>query len=146
MENFLEKLAQLRSQIHSLQKEAEVIMPDAIAEAINTEAKNRVVYQDCNTRIVLCFRKRYLSSEEDTTLSRLDDDILNATAQLAKKHVAEIEQIESQIESMRNAIAALESKRDKLLSSPYTNKLKLAYQKHREETAYLVPSLSVFLK
>ncbi|MFB2983409.1 hypothetical protein [Microseira sp. BLCC-F43] len=124
--------------------EIEVITPDAIAIEVksNGKKKNQIVYNNGKAKIVLHFRKRY---NEDETLSRLDQEILGLTAELARKNAIAIAEIETEIDLHTNAIALLESKQDSLLSSPQTDKLKSDYDKHREENSELVPGLSVYL-
>lgn len=143
---YLEQLAILREKIKLLMDEIEVIMPDAIAEAIevqsNSNKKNQVVYDNGKAKIVLCFRKRY---NDDARQNRLYEEILALTAELARKNAHSVTTIEKEIESHLNAIALLESSRDSLLSSPQIEKLKSDYDKHREEISELVPGLSVYL-
>ena len=143
---YLEQLAILREKIKLLMDEVEVIMPDAIAEAIevksNSNKKNQVVYDNGKAKIVLYFRKRYNDDERQT---RLDQEILELTAELARKNAQSLAEIEKEIESHEDAIALLESSRDSLLSSTQIDKLKSDYDKHRESTSELFPGLSVYL-
>ena len=96
---YLEQLAVLREKIKLLMDEVEVIMPDAIAEAIevksNSSKKNQVVYDNGKAKIVLYFRKRY---NEDERQTRLDQEILGLTADLARKNAQSLAEIETEIE------------------------------------------------
>ena len=149
MNQTLSDLINLRTQIDSKQQQIEMLMPDAIAEALKiheSQPKSKVVYQSEQGRVILCFRKRFCTPDEDVRLSRIDAEIKGRTFQLAQKHSAEIERIETRIQKMREAIEQLEIKRDKLLCDRYISKLKQAYTIRQENSSYLQPNLSVFLK
>jgi hypothetical protein len=150
MNEALKKLVDLRIVQSKIQQEIEMLMPDAICEALKIveecTVNNRIVYQDSHNRIVLVMRKKLCNHEDDVTLSRLDADIQAATAQLAQKYAVELEQIDAEIEQLQEAIASLETKREKLLSSRYISQLKKRYNNQLEKTAYFSPNLSVFIK
>jgi len=145
----LSEIINLRASIGKLQKQIDGLMPDAIAEALQvqeSQPKGQIVYQNSDGKIVLVLRKKFSTPEEDTKLSRLDADIKSATTKLAQKHANELEEIALAIEQLKEAIADLEAKRDKLLSSRYISRLKNAYKIRRENSSYFQPNLSVFLK
>lgn len=146
----LKKLVDLRIVQSKIQQEIDMMMPDAICEALKiideSTDNNRIVYQDSHNRIVLVMRKKLCNHEDDATLARLDADIQAATAQLAKKYAVELEQIDAEIEQLQEAIASLETKREKLLSSRCISRLKKRYKTQLEKTAYFSPNLSVFIK
>lgn len=150
MNEALKKLVDLRIVQSKLQQEIEMLMPDAICEALKIvdecTVNNRTVYQDSHNRIVLVMRKKLCNHEDDATLARLDADIQAATAQLAQKYAVELEQIDAEIEQLKEAIASLENQREKLLSSRYISSLKKQYKNQLEKTAYFSPNLSVFIK
>jgi hypothetical protein len=143
----LDLLLSLRNTAIEVQREIEVIMPDAIAEALKLAetSKNKVVYHNKEGRIVLVLKKRFSTNKEDTTLARLDEDIQRITRELANKHSEEIADIEFQIANHRNAIEELEKQQAKLLSDRRISTLKKQYHEHRESTLSLDPNLSVFL-
>lgn len=143
----LDLLLTLRNTVIKTQYEIEAVMPDAIAEALKLAetSKNKVVYHNKEGRIVLVFRKKFVTPKEDTTLARLDEDIQRITGELANKHSEQIADIESQIEELREQIENLEKQRDKLLSDRRIITLKKQYHEHRESTLSLDPNLSVFL-
>lgn len=143
----LDLLLSLRNTVIQTQHEIEVIMPDAIAEALKLAktAKNKVIYHNKDGRIVLVLKKRFSTNKEDTTLARLDEDIQRITGELANKHSEEIADIESQIANHRDAIEELEKQQAKLLSDRRISTLKKQYHEHRESTMSLDPNLSVFL-
>ena len=146
MNKYLKKLVKLRVVKEKLTQQIDEIMPDAIAEAISLcEDKNRIVYQDENGKVILVLRKRFCTPEDDVTLSRLDADIKTATFKLAEKHAVELEEIQSKIQQLQDAIAELEANRDKLLCDRYVSRLKKQYKTHQELSAYSHPILSVFL-
>lgn len=132
MNKYLKKLVKLRVVKEKLTQQIDGIMPDAIAEAISLcEDKNRIVYQDENGKVILVLRKRFCTPEDDVTLSRLDADIKTATFKLAEKHAVELEEIQSKIQQLQDAIAELEAKRDKLLCDRYVSRLKKQYKTHQ---------------
>jgi hypothetical protein len=143
----LDLLLSLRNTAIEVQREIEVIMPDAIAEALKLAetSKNKVIYHNKDGRIVLVLKKRFSTNKEDTTLARLDEDIQRITRELANKHSEEIADIEFQIANHRNAIEELEKQQAKLLSDRRISTLKKQYHEHRESTLSLDPNLSVFL-
>jgi len=143
----LDLLLSLRNTAIEVQREIEVIMPDAIAEALKLAetSKNRVVYHNKEGRIVLVLKKRFSTNKEDTTLARLDEDIQRITGELANKHSEEIADIEFQIANHRDAIEELEKQQARLLSDRRISTLKKQYHEHRESTLSLDPNLSVFL-
>ncbi|WP_254433195.1 MULTISPECIES: hypothetical protein [unclassified Dolichospermum] len=143
----LDLLLSLRNTAIEVQREIEVIMPDAIAEALKLAetSKNKVVYHNKDGRIVLVLKKRFSTNKEDTTLARLDEDIQRITGELANKHSEQIAELESQIVELREQIENLEKQRDKLLSDRRISTLKKQYHEHRESTLSLDPNLSVFL-
>ncbi|MBS9396030.1 MAG: hypothetical protein HEQ31_23885 [Dolichospermum sp. OL03] len=151
----LDLLLSLRNSVNKISAEIEVVMPDAISEALEivATAKNKAVYNNKDGRIVLVFRKKFSTNKEDTKLARLDEDIHRITGELANKNSEQIAEIESQIEDLQGQIELLEKQRDRLLSDSeallqavrrITN-LKRQYHEHRESTLYLDPNLSVFL-
>jgi predicted RNase H-like nuclease (RuvC/YqgF family) len=143
----LDLLLSLRNTAIEVQREIEVIMPDAIAEALKLAetAKNKVIYHNQDGRIVLVLKKRFSTNKEDTKLARLDEDIQRITGELANKHSEQIAELESQIVELREQIENLEKQRDKLLSDRRIITLKKQYHEHRESTMSLDPNLSVFL-
>ena len=143
----LDLLLSLRNTAIEVQREIEVIMPDAIAEALKLAetSKNKVVYHNKEGRIVLVLKKRFATNKEDTKLARLDEDIQRITGELANKHSEQIADIESQIANHRDAIEELEKQQAKLLSDRRISTLKKQYHEHRESTLSLDPNLSVFL-
>ncbi len=143
----LDLLLSLRNTAIEVQREIEVIMPDAIAEALKLAetSKNKVVYHNKEGRIVLVFRKKFSTNKEDTKLARLDEDIHRITGELANKNSEQIAEIESQIEDLQGQIELLEKQRDRLLSDRRIITLKKQYHEHRESTMSLDPNLSVFL-
>lgn len=149
MTQALSDLINLRIQIDKKQHEIEMLMPDAIAEALKlheSQPKSKIVFQNEQGRIVLCLRKRFCTPDEDIKLSRIDAEIKGRTFQLAQKRNTELEQIEAKIQRLREAIEQLEAKRDKLLSDRYILKLKQSYKIQQENSSYWQPNLSVFLK
>lgn len=148
MNQTLSDLVNLRVQIDNKQREVEMLMPDAIAEALKiheSQPKGKVVFQNENGRVVLCLRKRFSTTDEDVKLSRLDAEIKTRIFQLGQKHNAELEQIETRIQKLQQAIEQLEAKRNKLLCDRYLSKLKKAYTTQQENSSYFQPNLSVFL-
>ena len=143
----LDLLLSLRNSVNKISAEIEVVMPDAISEALElvATAKNKAVYNNKDGRIVLVFRKKFSTNKEDTKLARLDEDIHRITGELANKNSEQIAEIESQIEDLQGQIELLEKQRDRLLSDRRITNLKRQYHEHRESTLYLDPNLSVFL-
>lgn len=143
----LDLLLSLRNSVNKISAEIEVVMPDAISEALEivATAKNKAVYNNKDGRIVLVFRKKFSNNKEDTKLARLDEDIHRITGELANKNSEQIAEIESQIEDLQGQIELLEKQRDRLLSDRRITNLKRQYHEHRESTLYLDPNLSVFL-
>ncbi|MFB2970366.1 hypothetical protein ACE1CD_15440 [Aerosakkonema sp. BLCC-F183] len=145
----LSRILELRVSIDKTQHEIDMLMPDAIEEALKLheyQPKSKIVFQTEQGRIVLCLRKRFCTPDDDAKLSRIDADIKARTSQLAQKHSAEIEQIETRIQKLREAIEQLEAKRDKLLCDRYIIRLKKEYLIQQENSCYWQPNLSVFLK
>ncbi|MEH2212913.1 hypothetical protein [Nostoc sp.] len=144
----LQHLLTLRSKINAIQHEIDALMPDAIVEALQVanDNKNQTVYREENNgKIVLVFKKQFPTPNDDLKLSRLESDITGAIAKLNEKYSAEIQQIDFEIGQLQEAIAQLESKKQKLLSSRYISRLRNNYEKHRQLSAYLSPNLSVYL-
>ncbi len=143
----LDLLLSLRNSVNKISAEIEVVMPDAISEALEivATAKNKAVYNNKYGRIVLVFREKFSTNKEDTKLARLDEDIHRITGELANKNSEQIAEIESQIEDLQGQIKLLEKQRDRLLSDRRITNLKRQYHEHRESTLYLDPNLSVFL-
>lgn len=144
----LQHLLTLRSQINAIQHEIDALMPDAIVEALQVanDNKNQTVYrEDNNGKIVLVFKKQFPTAKDDLKLNQLESDITGAIAKLNEKYSAEIQQIDLEIQHLQEAIAQLESKKQKLLSSSYVSRLKNEYKKYRQQNAYLSPNLSVYL-
>ena len=143
----LDLLLSLRNSVNKISAEIEVVMPDAISEALEivATAKNKAVYNNKYGRIVLVFREKFSTNKEDTKLARLDEDIHRITGELANKNSEQIAEIESQIEDLQGQIKLLEKQRDRLLSDRRITNLKRQYHEHRESTLSLDPNLSVFL-
>jgi len=143
----LSRLLKLKAQIQEMSMEIDIIMPDAIAEALEiheSQAKGNIVIRNELGKVVLQMRKRI--NTENTTLVRIDSDIKDRTAQLAQKHAAELSRISREIEELQKAIAQLEAERNSLLSDRYISRLKKEYAIEEEQAAYLQPILSVFVK
>jgi hypothetical protein len=146
----LEKLLELRNTISKLQFEIEGLMPSAIAEAIDVLGSRegdtkQVVYKSETGKIVLVFKKQYPTPQNDLKLNRIDCDLKGAIAKICQDNADELARVEAEIQSHKQAIAALESKREKLMSNRYISRLKNEYKKYREESMSLNPTLSVFL-
>ncbi len=144
----LKHLLTLRSKISAIQHEIDALMPDAIVEALQiaNDNKNQTVYREENNgKIVLVFKKQFPTAKDDSKLSRLESDMTGAIAKLNDKYSVEIQQIDLEIEKLQETIAQLESKKQKLLSSRYVSRLKNEYEKYRQQTTYLSPTLSVYL-
>ncbi|MBD2499875.1 hypothetical protein [Anabaena azotica] len=123
-------------------------MPNAIDEALQVanNNKNQTVYREENNgKIVLVFKKQFPTPKDDLKLSRLESDIMGAIAKLHEKHSIEIQQIDSSISELKEAIAQLENKKQSLLSSSYVTRLKNEYEKYRQDSVYLSPNLSIYL-
>ncbi|MEI6443144.1 MAG: hypothetical protein WCO29_08455 [Nostocales cyanobacterium ELA583] len=106
----LEKLLELRNNISKLQFEIEGLMPEAVSEAIEglgtcENTKNKPVYQNNNSKIVLVFKKQYETPQTDLKLNRLESDIRTATAKLSQNKANDLARIESEIEKHQQAIA-----------------------------------------
>jgi hypothetical protein len=106
----LEKLLELRNNISKLQFEIEGLMPEAVGEAIEVlgtreNTKNKTVYQNNNSKIVLVFKKQYETPQTDLKLNRLESDIRTATAKLSQNKANDLARIESEIEKHQQAIA-----------------------------------------
>lgn len=146
----LEKLLELRNNISKLQFEIEGLMPEAVGEAIEVlgtreNTKNKTVYQNNNSKIVLVFKKQYETPQTDLKLNRLESDIRTATAKLSQNKANDLARIESEIEKHQQAIAELELERNRVMFTPYLSRLKKEYELRRQETMTLKPTLSVFL-
>ncbi|WP_254433086.1 MULTISPECIES: hypothetical protein [unclassified Dolichospermum] len=105
----LEKLLELRNNISKLQFEIEGLMPEAVGEAIEVlgtceNTKNKTVYQNNNSKIVLVFKKQYETPQTDLKLNRLESDIRTATAKLSQNKANDLARIESEIEKHQQAI------------------------------------------
>jgi hypothetical protein len=106
----LEKLLELRNNISKLQFEIEGLMPEAVGEEIEVlgtreNTKNKTVYQNNNSKIVLVFKKQYETPQTDLKLNRLESDIRTATAKLSQNKANDLARIESEIEKHQQAIA-----------------------------------------
>ena len=146
----LEKLLELRNNISKLQFEIEGLMPEAVSEAIEVlgtreNTKNKTVYQNNNSKIVLVFKKQYETPQTDLKLNRLESDIRTATAKLSQNKANDLARIESEIEKHQQAIAELELERNRVMFTSYLSRLKKEYELRRQETMTLKPTLSVFL-
>lgn len=146
----LEKLLELRNNISKLQFEIEGLMPEAVGEAIEVlgtreNTKNKTVYQNNNSKIVLVFKKQYETPQTDLKLNRLESDIRTATAKLSQNKANDLARIESEIEKHQQAIAELELEQNRVMFTPYLSRLKKEYELRRQETMTLKPTLSVFL-
>jgi multidrug efflux pump subunit AcrA (membrane-fusion protein) len=146
----LEKLLELRNNISKLQFEIEGLMPEAVGEAIEVlgtseNTKNKTVYQNNNSKIVLVFKKQYETPQTDLKLNRLESDIRTATAKLSQNKANDLARIESEIEKHQQAIAELELERNRVMFTSYLSRLKKEYELRRQETMTLKPTLSVFL-
>jgi len=146
----LEKLLELRNNISKLQFEIEGLMPEAVGEAIEVlgtceNTKNKTVYQNNNSKIVLVFKKQYETPQTDLKLNRLESDIRTATAKLSQNKANDLARIESEIEKHQQAIAELELERNRVMFTTYLSRLKKEYELRRQETMTLKPTLSVFL-
>ena len=147
MSKNLDELLNLRAMINQMQLKVDEIMPDAIQEAlaIAPDSKNKVIYHNDNGRIVLNLRKKFSNNIDDFLLSKLDAYIQRISADLTKKNLTAIAEIESKIESLKNEIEQLEKKQLELSSNSMIILLKAQYKSRREESLYLDPGLSVFL-
>jgi multidrug efflux pump subunit AcrA (membrane-fusion protein) len=146
----LEKLLELRNNISKLQFEIEGLMPEAVGEAIEVlgtceNTKNKTVYQNNNSKIVLVFKKQYETPQTDLKLNRLESDIRTATAKLSQNKANDLARIESEIEKHQQAIAELELEQNRVMFTPYLSRLKKEYELRRQETMTLKSTLSVFL-
>ena len=146
----LEKLLELRNNISKLQFEIEGLMPEAVGEAMEVlgtreNTKNKTVYQNNNSKIVLVFKKQYETPQTDLKLNRLESDIRTATAKLSQNKANDLARIESEIEKHQQAIAELELEHNRVMFTPYLSRLKKEYELRRQETMTLKPTLSVFL-
>ena len=134
-----------------LQYEIQQIMPLAIAEALEiysetkSERSNKIIFQSQFGKIGLVFKTKYLTVKEDTTLARIDEDILNIQGSLAKKYSVQLEGINTEIEQLQNQIEKLNEQQDKLLTNKHIIKLKHEFTIRREASAYLDHNLNVFL-
>jgi chromosome segregation ATPase len=145
----LKRLLELRNAISKLEFEVQGLMPDAIDEAIyvlgSENSKKQTVFKSETGKIVLVFKKQYATPLTDLKLNKLEADIRRVTAKLSQDNAEKLSELEAEIEKHKQAIAQLESEMQKLTSNRYVTRLKNEYNKHREETMTLAPSLSVFL-
>ena len=147
----LQKLIELRNEVAKLQFEIKQIMPDAIAEALeiysqsNTERSNQIIFNHQFGKISLVFKQRFLTSKDDTTLKRIDEDIKRIQATLSKKYCLKLTKIESEINYFHEQIEKLDEETEKLLTNKQIIQLKQQFTKRIQETTYIDPNLSVFL-
>jgi hypothetical protein len=146
----LSRLAYLRQQISKMEAQIEAIMPDAIAEAFevlqsgSSPNGNKVVYEGKEAKIVLVLKKR--TELKDRVVMRLDEDMKAEVMRLSKLNESELKAISEKVLKLKNQIELLERKRDEKLTSTYLIKLKKHYKIAYDSAAYLVPSLSIFVK
>jgi len=144
----LGRIAYLRQQIAHMESQIEAIMPDAIAEAFEVlktkSSDSRVVYEGSEGKVVLVLKKRI--EFKDRVVMRLDEDMKAEVIRLSKLNQTDLNAISDKVLKLKNQIELLEKKRDGLLTSNYLLRLKKHYKIACDSAAYLVPSLSVYVK
>ncbi|MDB9513905.1 hypothetical protein PN499_22145 [Kamptonema animale CS-326] len=146
----LGRIAHLKQQIAKMEANIEALMPDAIAEAFqvlqsgSSPNGKKVVYEGKEAKIVLVLKKR--TDLKDRVVMRLDEDIKAEVMRLSKLNQADLKAINDKVSRLKSQIESLEKERDIKLTSSYLLRLKKHYKIAYEQAAYLVPSLSTFLK
>ncbi|MFP4336394.1 MAG: hypothetical protein ACLFQP_00550 [Halothece sp.] len=147
----LTRLINLRKSSRKLDEEIKLITPDAIVQALevlesNADNKKQVVYEDQDkNRIILNFRKRFLTPKESPQLARLDADIQGRLALLRQQNADKLLEIEVQIQAYEDAIEKLEQQREQLLCDRRLARLKAQFKVCQEDSMYLDPNLAVYL-
>ena len=147
----LQKLIELRNEVAKLQYEIKQIMPEAITEALeiyaqsNTEKSNQIIFNHQFGKIGLVFKQKFLTTKDDTTLARIDEDIKRIQSTLSHKYSTKLIQIESEINYFHEQIEKLDEETEKLLTNKQIIQLKQQFTKRIQETTYIDPNLSVFL-
>ena len=147
----LQKLIELRNEVAKLQYKIKQIMPLAIAEALdiyaksNTERSNQIIFNHQFGKIGLVFKQRFLTTKDDATLARIDEDIKRIQGNLSNKYSLKLSKIESEINYFHEQIQKLDEETEKLLTNKQIIQLKQQFTKRVQETTYIDPNLSVFL-
>lgn len=148
----LQRFVETKIQLKETEAKLESLELEAINEALNILSqnqdnnKNNVIYEDSIAKVVIGFRHKYESAQENTTIARLEDDIKLAEQSQQKKMAAKLNQIDAQIQELENQIKQLEEQRDKLMTNPRLNRLKSHRFSAIQDSAYKQAYLSVHIK
>lgn len=149
MSENLRKLINLKNLKESIENQYQQLLPLAVNDALDIynggslNGKN-LIYACQSGKIVLKFVKKYPNIKENKILDRIDSDIKAELKKLSKENQEQLEQIDSEIESLNAKMAELEEKRESLINSTRLIKLKSRYKSERENGLYFEPQLSVF--
>lgn len=148
----LQRFVETKVDLKNLESKLESLELEAIDEALNILSqnqdnnKNNVIYNSGIAKVVIGFRQKYESAQENTKIARLEDDIKLAEQAQQKKMATKLNQIDAQIQELENQIKQLEEQREQLMANQRLNRLKAQHFSAIQDSAYKQPYLSVYLK
>lgn len=148
----LQRFVETKIQLKETEAKLESLELEAINEALNILSqnqdnnKNNVIYNSGIAKVVIGFRQKYESAQENTKIARLEDDIKLAEQSQQKKMATKLNQIDAQIQELENQIKQLEEQRKQLMSNRRLNRLRSHLFSAIQDSAYKQAYLSVYLK
>ncbi len=149
--SILTQYFQLRKQIQESNNILKEIEDKAIDEGLNAISQenntNQIAYYDPETRgkIVIVFKTKGVQTKDDLSLSRMNLDIDIELKRLSNLHRERLNEIDNEINKLKEQIASLENEQNQLLFSPYLGRLKNDVEAKHKELTYKVPTLAVYL-
>lgn len=148
----LQQFVETKVDLKNLEAKLESLELEALDEALTLLAQNQehnrnnVIYEDSIAKVVIGFRQKYESAQDNKTIARLEDEIKLAEQARLRTMAVKLNQIDAQIQELEQQIKELEEQRQKLMETQSIKRLKSQHSTAIQDSAYKQPYLSVYIK